>query len=77
VRVGASDIRIEREREVVSVAETGPPARTLAHDHVELDVLSASRLQGEGRAAGLTALPTRSIPATEEHVGSEVVLLRV
>jgi SAM-dependent methyltransferase len=77
VHVGASGIRIERERELVSVAQTGPPARTLAHDSVELDVLSASRLQGEGRAAGFSALATRSIPATEEHVGGQAVLLRV
>jgi hypothetical protein len=43
---------------------------------VELDRLSSSQLQREGREAGLTVAGTRSIPATEEHVGSEVVLLR-
>jgi SAM-dependent methyltransferase len=44
-------------------------------DLVELDRVSVSRLRREGREAGLTALGTRSIPATEEHAGSVVVML--
>ena len=70
-------IRIERERSILSAEQTtmstdAPHER----DVIELDRLSAARLRREGREAGLTWQSTRSIPATQDHVGSEVVLLR-
>jgi hypothetical protein len=43
---------------------------------IELAHMTVDALEGEGRAAGFTPEPARSIPATDEHVGSEVVLLR-
>jgi hypothetical protein len=45
-------------------------------DVVELDRLDAERLAAEGEAAGFAVEPARCIDATEEHVGSEVVILR-
>lgn len=43
---------------------------------IELRELSADQLEREGAAAGLEPLPRRSIPPTDDHVGSTVVLLR-
>jgi SAM-dependent methyltransferase len=62
---GASSARTRRERDVV-----------VERDVVELDRLSATQLRHEGHEAGLVAAGARSIPATDEHVGGEVVLLR-
>ena len=72
VRVLAGTTRIERLRH--AIAPNG--AVTEEDDAIELAHLSAAQLAGEGRAAGLEPLPPRHIPATAEHVGSEVVLLR-
>jgi SAM-dependent methyltransferase len=66
---GATVIERNRQR----VAPDG--ARTEATDLVRLDDLDAGQLEREAQAHGLRALPRRRIPATEEHVGSEVVLL--
>ncbi len=77
VHVGRRGVSIERERSVLAAARprsAAQPARE--RDVVQLDRLSASRLHSEGRQAGLTAAGTRSIPGTEEHVGSEVVVFR-
>ena len=43
---------------------------------IELAHLTVAQLEAEGRAAGLRPEPARAIAATDEHVGSEVVLLR-
>jgi SAM-dependent methyltransferase len=64
--------RIERVRR--AYAPDG--AVTEEEDAIELAVVTAAQLEAEGRAAGFTPEPARSIPATDEHVGSEVVLLR-
>jgi len=78
-RVGVCrrSIRIERERSILpaeqGVASVQPvPERNV----VELDRLSAFRLQREGLDAGLTAAGIRSVAATADHVGSVVVVLR-
>jgi SAM-dependent methyltransferase len=75
VRVSTQSIVIERERRIF-----GPRAPagelSLERNVVVLDRLSASELEREGVAAGLSALPSRSVAATEEHVGSAVVMLR-
>ena len=47
-------------------------AEVLPHEKVD----AVKALQAEGRAAGFSVEPARSIPPTHEHVGSEVVLLR-
>jgi SAM-dependent methyltransferase len=43
-------------------------------NEIELALLSAETLEEEGRAVGLRPAGRREIPATEEHVGSTVVL---
>ena len=63
---------IERHRQ--RVAPDG--GRAESTDLVRLDRLDAASLEGEAAAHGLRALPRRRVPATEEHVGSDVVLLR-
>jgi SAM-dependent methyltransferase len=74
VQVADHSMRIERERSVRGEMPTGKA--TAERDVVELDRLSASQLRREGHEVGLVSAGTRSIPATQEHVGSEVVLLR-
>jgi SAM-dependent methyltransferase len=51
-------------------------ARTAEGDRIALLALDPPALHAEGRAAGLTPEPGRRVAATDEHVGSEVVLLR-
>jgi SAM-dependent methyltransferase len=64
--------RIERVRRAF-----GPDGSVTEEDDViELAELTVARLEAEGRAAGFTPEPARVIPATDEHVGAEVVLLR-
>jgi SAM-dependent methyltransferase len=64
-------IVVRRLRQTVS------PAGELSDevDEVRLRVLSASTLEREAAAAGLRPAGRRLIPATEEHVGSTVVLV--
>ena len=72
VRALPAATRIERIRRTFA-----PDGAVLEEDDViELAHLTVDALEAEGRAAGLEPEPARSIPATEEHVGSEVVLLR-
>jgi len=77
VHVGRRVVRIERERSVLPLEHAGASAQPARErDIVELDRLSVSQLRREGREAGLAAVGTRAIGATEEHTGSVVVLLR-
>jgi SAM-dependent methyltransferase len=66
---GATVIERNRQR----VAPNG--ARAEATDLVRLYDLDPAQLEGEAGAHGLRALPRRQVAATEEHVGSDVVLL--
>jgi SAM-dependent methyltransferase len=77
VRLTRQLVVIERERSILP-AEQREPARepTWERNVVELDRLSAARLRREGDAAGLQSAGTRTIAATEEHVGSLVVMFR-
>ncbi|ADB51689.1 class I SAM-dependent methyltransferase [Conexibacter woesei] len=72
VRPGPAGISIERIRQIVSPAGR----RTAEGDEIHLDTLDGDTLAAEGVAAGLRDAGRRRIEATEEHVGSEVVLLR-
>jgi SAM-dependent methyltransferase len=64
---------LERRRETVS-----PAGERDSEDNViRLDRVSAGDLAREAAAAGLTSLGVRRIEQTEDHVGSEVVLLGV
>jgi SAM-dependent methyltransferase len=72
VRALPAVTRIERVRRTF-----GPGGLTAEEDDViELAHVRVEQLQEEGRAAGLTPEPARTIDPTTEHVGSEVVLLR-
>lgn len=73
VTVEDGRILLDRVREVVS--PTGD--RRQSTDRTVLDVLDVDGLEDEARAVGLRVLPTREVVATEEHVGSRVVMLGV
>lgn len=62
---------LERRRE--AVAPDG--ARTAHLDRVLLDPVTPAALIAAGRRAGLRPLPGHAIGATEDHVGSDVVVL--
>ena len=68
----ATGMMIERVREVVTPAGE----RTVTEDRIVLDAVTAEGLYAECAAAGLHAEPERCVPATEEYVGSAVVVCR-
>jgi SAM-dependent methyltransferase len=70
-RVGGREIRVRRLRQTVS------PAGELSEglDEVVLQALDAATLEDEAGRAGLRPAGRRTVPATEAHVGSTVVLL--
>ena len=72
IRLGPETWTIERERHLV--APDG--SRTVQDDRIELAALTGDELAAEGVAAGLRAEPAEHIAATDDHVGSEVVILR-
>ncbi len=72
VRERPEGTRIERLRH--TIAPGGE--RTSEEDVIVLARLTADSLIAEGAAAGLRPEPTRQIEPTDDHVGSEVVILR-
>jgi SAM-dependent methyltransferase len=72
VRPQAAWTTIERIRQVVSPQGE----RSAEGDVVRLDRLDGDTLEAEGVAAGLHAAGRRFVEMTDDHVGSEVVLLR-
>jgi SAM-dependent methyltransferase len=68
----ATGMMIERLREVVDPKGE----RTVTEDRIVLDALTAETLEAECADAGLTVEPGRYVPATEEYVGSAVVVAR-
>jgi SAM-dependent methyltransferase len=72
VRPDADGTTIERIRQTVSP----DGARTADGDAVRLDKLDADMLETEAAALGLRPAGRRFVEMTDEHVGSEVVLLR-
>jgi SAM-dependent methyltransferase len=81
IRVGQSrrTVSIERERWIVE----GPGADgrdsdvDVERDLIELDRVSVAMLRRDARAAGLRAEQVVTVEATDEHVGSSVVVMRV
>jgi SAM-dependent methyltransferase len=81
-----ASIVIERERRVLgdphssadgpspAASEVAPPPE---RDVVELDRVSAEELERDARRSGLRPLARHEIAATDEHVGSVVVVLGV
>jgi SAM-dependent methyltransferase len=72
VRPDVGGATIERIRQTVSP----DGARTAEGDVVRLDRLDGDTLEAEGVVAGLRPAGRRFVEMTDEHVGSEVVLLR-
>ena len=72
VRDVPGGVRIERVRQAIGPAL----ARSSEPDAIVLAALTVEALEAEGRAAGLEPEPARHIPATQDHVASEVVILR-
>ncbi len=76
-------VTIERERRILHVdsapdSDAGAGEELLRErDVIALDRVSAARIERDGRSAGLHVEPRIEIPATDEHVGSTVVVLRV
>jgi SAM-dependent methyltransferase len=72
VRMERGGAAIHRVRETVDRAGR----RTVADDVIVLDDVDAAALAAEGAACGLRPEPARRIPATDDYVGSTVVMLR-
>jgi SAM-dependent methyltransferase len=76
---------IERDRRIVAAAPSDRPAGaspsgaelSRERDEIELDRVSASQIEREASAVGLTPRPRLHIAATDEHVSSVVVVLGV
>lgn len=64
---------LERRREIVDPQGQ----RQVSHDRVALDRVAVGDLQREGAQLGLRSLGVHEIAATDEHVGSRVVILGV
>jgi SAM-dependent methyltransferase len=77
VQLTRQRVRIERERSIMPAEQREPTLEpSWERNLIELDRLNAARLRREGRAAGLQPAGTRTIAATDEHVGSLVVVFR-
>ena len=91
VQIHGDRVLIERERLLVALAtdargtdrapdraDGSPPGPVQAVERsvIELDRLSPAQLRREAIEVGLRPEPTRQIPASEEHTGSAVVMLR-
>jgi SAM-dependent methyltransferase len=72
VRADARGFVLERRRETVD----GHGRRTVEQDVIRIDPLSAAELEREAAAVGLQPAGRIEIPATADHVGSVVVMLR-
>jgi hypothetical protein len=71
VRRKGDTFELERRREAVDVLG----ARVTSADRIALDVVSVQGLQEAGQRAGLHPHSVHQIPPTEEHIGSQVVIL--
>ncbi len=72
VRPDADGFELERQRETVT-----PDGRlSTERDLIHLDRLAAETLEQEAAAAGLRSIDRVSIAATDEYVGTTVVMLR-
>ncbi len=72
VRDSGDAFVLERVRERVAPDGT----RTVTKDVIRLDRVPGVQLEREARALGFAVEPRRSIAPTDDHVGSEVVVLR-
>jgi SAM-dependent methyltransferase len=72
VRADPEGFLLERRRERISASGS----RSVQQDVIRLDRLSADELESEARAAGLEPAGRAVVAATDDYVGSEVVLAR-
>jgi SAM-dependent methyltransferase len=72
VRADGDGFELERRRETVSA----DGLLTTEQDLIHLDLVEPDALEAEAEAAGLRAASRMEIAATEEYVGSTVVMLR-
>lgn len=71
VRMDGDGFLLEREREIV----TARGRLSAERDQIHLDALDAAQLEREAHAAGLRQVGQERIAATEDHVGTAVVML--
>ncbi len=71
IRVDDAGFVLERRREAVSPEGD----RAVELNSIRLDRVSPAELEREGAAAGLEPLARRHVPATDDYVGSVVVML--
>jgi len=85
VRLLGRRVLIERERVILpgvagraqgALGTRSADTRTAEHSVIELDRVGTAQLHREAVHAGLRPEPAREIPATDEHTGSAVVVLR-
>jgi SAM-dependent methyltransferase len=72
VRADGERFVLERRRETISANGE----RAVEHDAVHLDRLTADELEREASVMGLASAGVATIPASEDYVGSVVVMLR-
>ena len=72
VRSDSEGFVLERRRERISASGS----RSVEQDVIRLDRLTGDELESEARAAGLRPAGRAAVAATDDYVGSEVVLLR-
>jgi hypothetical protein len=72
VRADREVFVLERRRERITAAGS----RSVEHDVIHLDRLTAAQLESEAGEVGLRAGGRAIVPATADYVGSEVALLR-
>jgi SAM-dependent methyltransferase len=63
---------LERRRETIDASGE----RTVLDDAVHIDGLTCAELEAEALAVGLTPVERTSVPDTQEHTGSTVVIFR-
>jgi len=76
MRVSAHTIDIKRWRFVIGDGGRRDLPKPEALEVLQLARFTATQLEREGRAVGLTPLSRRATPETDRYFGSEVVLLR-
>jgi SAM-dependent methyltransferase len=72
VRADSEGFVLERRRERISASGS----RSVEQDVIRLDRLTGDELESEAQAVGLQCAGRAAVAATEDYVGSEVVLLR-
>jgi SAM-dependent methyltransferase len=72
VRADPEGFVLERRRERISASGS----RSVEQDVIRLDRVTGNELEGEAQAAGLHPAGRAAVAATDDYVGSEVVLLR-